>query len=89
MHYQLIFVYFSNLLYVILLEKDRKSRGAAIELKLSDMAYARALQLQCSSKISVDFQRATYPFIPGDSILQNDRCEDLRSCILSRTGGFA
>jgi hypothetical protein len=35
----------------------------------------------CSSETSVDFQRATRPYIPEDRILHNHRCENLKCYI--------
>jgi hypothetical protein len=45
----------------------------------------------CSSETQVDFQRTTRRYIPGDSILHNHRCENLKSymnCMCLRRGSF-
>jgi hypothetical protein len=41
------------------------------------------MDARCTSKTSVDFQRTTQRYIPGDETLHNHCCENLRSCSLS------
>jgi hypothetical protein len=39
------------------------------------------MEATCSSETSVDFQQATRRYIPEDTILQNHRCENLKSIL--------
>jgi hypothetical protein len=43
------------------------------------------MEAKCSSETSVDCQRTTRRYIPEDSSLQNQRCENLKSYILCFT----
>jgi hypothetical protein len=40
---------------------------------------AQKMEATCSSKMSVDFQRTTWRYIPEDRISHNLRCENLKS----------
>jgi hypothetical protein len=40
------------------------------------------METTCSSKTSADFQWTTRRYIPGDGILYNHRCENLKSYII-------
>jgi hypothetical protein len=43
----------------------------------------------CSSETSVDFQRITRRYMPGDGILRNHRCENLKSYTNKQTNSVA
>jgi hypothetical protein len=43
----------------------------------------------CSFERSVDFQRTTRRYIPEDSTLHNDSCENLKSYIIRFDGKIA
>jgi hypothetical protein len=52
---------------------------------VSCSAYSSTLKMEamCSSETSVDFQRTTRRYIPEDSTLHNNRCENLTFYLFS------
>jgi hypothetical protein len=55
-------------------------------MPVSCMANSSTLKMEekCSSKMSVDFQRITRPYIPEDRTLHIHRCENLKSYMHER-----
>jgi hypothetical protein len=41
------------------------------------------MEAKCSSETSADFQWTTWRYSPEDRTVRNDRCENLKSCVVS------